>query len=146
MQSYKLILLCYKLFLALLQEKISQGCECGLGDVVSWAKELVLFKWVGKFGRFIGLGSMRYNPFLCIRNIVMLLIDFLASRDGAMADYAARIAEASVASGCEIIAAPVGLEHGVVQVLLASGVAVRCVTLYELQQIRDQQEITVFRA
>lgn len=75
----------------------------------------------------------------------MLLVDFVASRDGAMADYVARIAEAINAGSGQIIAAPVGLEHAIVDRLRSMGLAVRCVTLQELQQIRDQEKITVFR-
>lgn len=76
----------------------------------------------------------------------MLLIDYSVDSTDTMADYTASISNAHRETGREILAAPVGLEHGVVQLLRSGGLAVRCVTLDELQQIRDQQEITVFCA
>ena len=62
-----------------------------------------------------------------------------------MEDYAAAIAKLSADTGREILAAPCGLEFGVVDVLKSAGIAVRCVTLNELQEIRCQHEVTVFR-
>lgn len=75
----------------------------------------------------------------------MFLIDFTVGETESMANYANAIGELSCTTGREIIAAPYGIEYAIVDFLRLGGVAVRCVSLDELQQIRDQEEVTVFR-
>ena len=76
----------------------------------------------------------------------MLLINYGAAATESFGQYAQRVYDMSVEQQRAVIAAPVGLEYGVIESLNAKGLAVRSVTLDEFDQIRQQQGVTVVDA